>query len=543
MKAVDRSTIERFGIPGERLMDEAGTEAFRVIADYFEPASMLVLAGRGNNGGDGLVVARRASEAGVATQVLLWCEPGELQGEARHHYRLLPEALRPRSKATLRDLEAALHSAPDVVVDALLGIGARGPLRPELADVVQRVNAGGPYASSHGGQRRWTTVAIDIPTGVPADPPWEGGVAIEADLTVTFGALKAGMAMQPGLRHTGRVVVKRISFPPELLEGAHDRMGLLTAAFAGSLIPPRPLAGHKGTFGTCVLLGGAPGMAGAMVLATQAALRSGAGLVRALAPGDVARAVLHAAPAALVEAATGGEWPRTRRSQHLTGEPLPILTAGSLPGIMRRVAAAHALVVGPGMGLHPATQHLLLQLMQQQEMPPILLDADALTILAEAGPEALPPPGHRAPLVLTPHPGEAARLLQAPDTATIQADRVKAARTLASRWHAYVALKGAQTLLATPCGHVEVNPTGNTGLARGGSGDILAGLVGGLMAQGAHPYDALRAGTFLHGLAADLALPRSSPQTLDADTLLQHLGEGFRQLHHEARAASTAHSS
>ena len=526
MKEVDRITIEDHGVPGEQLMEEAGVATWEVISDYFEPSRILVLAGRGNNGGDGLVIARLAHEAGVAVDLLLFGKPDDLKGEALHHYHLLPEELRPTGSASLNQFIACAAREPDVVVDALLGIGSDRPLAGKFAEIVTRVNEGGPRLPSglRNFNRRWNVVAVDIPTGISADfPPIMEKemktLAINADITVTFGAPKIGMMTHPGLHCTGRVICKQLSFPNNSILDHPDRIDLLTPEHIGSLLPDRASHGHKGTFGSCLLLGGSTGFAGAALLMAQGALRSGVGLTFAGVPSSLASTLVGAAPAAL--------------TKPLSAHSPDILDETSFPEIQEYAQTCDVVAIGPGLGIHAGTGALVGECLRHIEQP-LILDADAISLLAKL-PDAeilcRRRDGRGEDLAMTPHPGELARLLGLESASEIQRDRIGAAREAAGKFRAHILLKGAQTIIATPEGRTAINPTGNSGLSKGGSGDILTGLVAGLAAQGPDFDNALRMGAFLHGLAADVALKDNTPYTLAAEDVLTALPLAFGAVH------------
>jgi NAD(P)H-hydrate epimerase len=530
MQEVDRRTIHEVGVSGHRLMEEAGRAAWEVVRDTLQPSSILVVAGKGNNGGDGLVVARAAHEDGCKVWLSLFADPNELNDDCSYHYDKLPDNIKQKKRSTINDLGENLDKDPDVVVDGLLGIGTTRPLEGEFAEIVNTINSGARNAKAN---RRWSVASLDIPTGVPADAGWSGGLAIEADLTVTFGAPKIGMVIAPGINYTGTVYCKQISFPDEIIYQDNHKYHLLNESSVSQLLPVRSPEGHKGTFGRTHLLGGSANMAGAAILMTQAAIRSGVGLVYSIVPPAIQQSVVCVAPSALVQSSTENK----ASSKTLAASLLDVEDC-----LLYR---SNSVAIGPGLGINNKTTELILRILNEVNVP-LILDADAITILATS---------HKAreiartrvhPLILTPHPGEMTRLLGEDSTKNIQQNRIEAAQKASQSYHASVVLKGAQSIIAHPDGNVYINPTGNSGLAKGGSGDLLTGLVAGLMAQKvaglgadesndqnavrAASQEALELGVYLHGLAADIALETNTAYTMTSDDWLATLPEAFKHL-------------
>lgn len=505
MRGLDQGAVAEYGIPSLLLMESAGAETVHeILAAYPDLASrrVLILCGRGNNGGDGFVVARRLLQRGIRVQTLLLARPEEVRGDAQVNLGILERLgaapLRPAGGDSAL-LDQALGSA-DLVVDAMLGTGAQGPARGLVAEAVQAVNRSG-----------LPVVAVDIPSGLVADSPEPPGPAVRADLTVTLALPKPCLVLYPAAALAGRVRVVDIGIPPALVARAAPRLGLLTPADVKPAYPPRDPGGHKGTFGHVLVLAGSPGKTGAAVMAAQAAQRAGAGLVTLGAPAG-----LHdILGAKLTEVMT---------------EPLPetagrSLAAEALEPILRLAAGKGAVAIGPGLGTAPETQELVRRLVAALPVP-MVLDADGLNalagqsgLLARAG----------APVILTPHPGELARLLEISRDEVVGRRLTLAAET-AGRLQVTLILKLARTLVADPGGETAVVPTGNPGMATGGSGDVLTGIVAGLLAQGRSSGLAARAGAYLHGLAGDLAARRIGQEALLATDLLDALPEAIAQV-------------
>jgi NAD(P)H-hydrate epimerase len=496
MREADRRTIEEIGLPGAVLMENAGAAVAREIEARF-PArrGLVVLCGKGNNGGDGFVVARRL--LADAPRVFLLGRRDEVRGDARLHLQAFEH-----SGGTLVEVadEAAwpavleqLRCAP-LVVDALLGTGLDRPPAGLLGLAIADLAGLSPAR----------IVAVDLPSGVSSDRgdlPW---ASVHAGLTVSFAAHKAGHVLPPAAGRCGEVVVADIGIPPGLLVA---ELGLLERADVARLLPERAGASHKGDFGHLLVIAGSVGKSGAAALCGMAALRSGAGLVT----------VATAEPAVAAVAAVRPE---------LMTEPLAA-TAGAVgPEAVERALelarARDAVVLGPGLGQQPGVREFVRAFVARCPKP-LLIDADGLNALAGV-PELL---RRSLPTVITPHPGEMARLIGR-TTPEVQAQRLAAARGLARATGVVVVLKGQATVLAEPGGRGAVNPTGNPGMATGGTGDVLAGMAGAFLALGGPAFEAAAGAVFLHGLAGDLAAARLGQEALVAGDLLEALPEAIR---------------
>jgi NAD(P)H-hydrate epimerase len=502
MRRVDRRAIEVLGISGADLMENAGRGASDVIFAWLAELGkrrggrVAVVCGKGGNGGDGFVVARRLRQRGVRVGVWLAVPPSEITGDAAGKLAALQQAgIRPRRIDDEAQLAGALAAA-DVVVDALLGTGARGKPSGAIAAAIERINASGRPAA-----------ALDIPSGLPADGEPPPGPVVRAALTTTFAGLKRALVTGPGLDLAGRITVVPIGVPPDEVRRGIATF-LLEAADVAALLPPRPRRAHKGTYGHLLVVAGSRGKTGAAALSARAAMRAGAGLVTVATAASqqpvVAALLLEAMTEALPETAAGS------------------VAAGAHDAIVELARSRDAVALGPGLGLHPDTQALVQGLVRDLATP-MLLDADALTAL---GPQPAVLPGAPAPRCVTPHPGEMSRLIGG-TVAEVERDRIEVARWFAREHGAHVVLKGAGTVVAAPSGEVYVNPTGNAGMASGGMGDVLTGIAGAFLARGLAPGPALQAATFLHGRAADLAARRTGLEALVAGDVVGALGEAF----------------
>lgn len=490
MRQADRRTIEELGLPGAVLMENAGQGVVRTIRHHYGTARrILVLAGRGNNGGDGFVVARHLMQQGLLVRVLLLGREEGLKGDAALNHQIYR-----RLGGWLQEVveESSLHALlvhSEVVVDALFGTGLSKPLGGVAAAMVHQVN----------GCNR-PVVAVDLPSGVCADTGQVLGVAVQAHHTVTFGAEKIAHRTWPGAGLCGRITLVDIGIPHAFLDLAEHQVA---RNLPGDLaIPPRRRDGHKGVFGHTLVVAGSIGKAGAAILSARGAQATGAGLVTVACPATVQPQVASQ----LTEAMT---WPLPEQ-------------AGWITPLREAFQGIGSLAVGPGLGQEPSLTRTVAELLQAFDVPAVV-DADGLNALARDPERLRQVAGTRlAPLVITPHPGEMARLLAA-SVAQVQQDRLATALECARLWRVWVVLKGAATVIASPQGEAWINDNGNSGLAAGGSGDLLTGVMAGLLAQGWFMASAVRGAVWLHGAAADRAARKHGAAGLLASELPRHV--------------------
>ncbi len=501
MAELDRRTIEELGVPGLVLMESAAGAVVRALLATHGPAArargVLVLSGPGNNGADGLAVARRLQGLGVRASVVLAADPGRLRGDARTQLDLARAQDVPvRVVSTVSELDADAWSAAGVLVDALLGTGLDRPAQGLMAAVIDALGSAGV-----------PVVAVDIPSGIDGATGQIQGTAVRAALTVTFAAGKRGHFIEPGRGHCGHLVVADIGIPVARFPQA-DALRLLGPDAL------RPLTGaaadaHKGSFGHLLVVAGSTGKAGAARLCAEAALRAGAGLVTLAVPASMPPdSLARITPEIMMERVPGsaaGTFDQTSRAT-----------------LMALAMTRDALALGPGLGTDPGTVALVRDLYHHAPVPTVI-DADGLNALALGGVPVAPAASSR---VLTPHPGEMARLVGS-STADLRDRRVPEAQGLASRSGAVVVLKGAGTVVAAPDGGAWLNPTGNPGMATAGSGDVLTGVLGALLARGLPASAAACAAVFWHGLAGDLAAERAGEVSLVAGDIATWLGRAL----------------
>ena len=486
MREVDRRTIE-MGIPGIVLMENAGLRVVEFLAERFAPLEaqrVLVLCGKGNNGGDGLVIARQIHTRFPRCwlTVVLLADPADLHGDARENYKMLRACGCP----VTTEIPPEAYRAT-LIVDALLGTGINGPATGAIEQAIAKIN---------GSLRPAKVVAVDIPSGMSADSGESLGKIARADYCVTFTAPKLGQVLPPNCDSIGELIVRPIGSPPELLLDV--KIDLIEPSMFWRVMMPRPAGGHKGTFGHALVVAGSRGKTGAAALCGLGALRAGAGLVTvASAESAIPQIAAHA--------------------PELMTEPLSETPHGSI-GLNAALAAAEGktvIAMGPGLGRQPEIPILVANLMEAAEQP-LVLDADALVDIAKA------PPTPRV-RVLTPHPGEMARLT-GKTTAEVQADRMGAARAFAEAHWLTLVLKGQRTVIAFPDGRVWINPTGTPAMGTGGTGDVLTGMIAGFLAQfPQHPDEAVAAAVYLHGLAGQIGARALGERSLIASDLLHYL--------------------
>ncbi len=510
MRRADRHAIDEVGLPGAALMESAGAAVARVVDERFPRARrVVVLCGRGNNGGDGFVVVRRL---GARAQALLLGEREGIEGDARLHLLACERSAGrvgavPDAAAWPGALEA-LEQA-DLIVDAVLGTGLRkaptGLPAAAIEALLGRFEAGVPV------------VAVDLPSGLPSDGGAYDWPAAKATLTVTFAAPKRGHVLPPACHHVGELIVADIGIGPSSLAEAAPSLFLLQDEDAAAAFPRRRRGAHKGDFGHVLVVAGSVGKAGAAVLAAGGALRSGCGLVTVATPGPCLAIVAAARAEAMTEA-------------------LPVNASGSLDEaglacLLDLAAARDAVVLGPGLGQDPGTRALVRAFARECPVP-LVIDADGLNALA-GDLEAL---RREVPTILTPHPGEMGRLTGLP-VADVQKARPEVAVGLAKRTGAIVVLKGERTIVAEPMGRAAVAAVGNPGLATGGTGDVLAGVVGSLLARHGALLSAT-AGVLVHGRAGDIAARARGEEGLTAGDVVDALPAAIESLRGAGGGAS-----
>ncbi len=498
MKAVTTSQIRKLdqrtiaaGAPSVELMERAGAAVAETCARLLRKRaadSVLLFAGKGNNGGDAIVAARHLAKAGYHPTLVLLCRREELQGDPLSHFQRLVGSVHVFETPGVKQMQKiAAEVQPMVVVDGLLGTGLTGAVREPYISAINFMN-----------DLRRTVVAIDVPSGLDSDTGKVHGVCVRADVTVTMGLPKIGLLQPVAADYVGRIEVADIGFPREFVDEIKTDVELISGGDLKSSLPPRRRSAHKGDFGHLLVVAGSEGYTGAPVLCAHAAARSGVGLVTLAVPRTI----------------------------------YPIVAANCPPEIMPRpfdgvpdATGFDAIAIGPGLGQGTETQKMVAELIGRSTGP-LVLDADALNVLAR---NLSMLKAVRAPVVVTPHPGEMGRLV-GKSAKEVQANRWEAARRFARKHGVVMVLKGAGTVVTDKSGKLWINSTGNPGMAKGGMGDVLTGMIGAFLAQGLSPLDAARAAVFLHGSAGDIARECHGEQAMLAGDLISGLGAAFAAL-------------
>ena len=511
MREIDRVTIDEFGIPGLQLIERAGTRVVETLHARWRGLDGLrvaVVCGKGNNGADGFVVARLLSNAGVAVEVFLGVPRAELGDEAGG----LLERFEVAGQVATPLAEDASHAAAlgrcDIIVDALLGTGISGAPRTAQAQIIEAMNAS---------QR--PIVAVDLPSGVNADSGRVPGAAVRAAVTVSFGVAKVGQLFSPGRGYCGILELVDIGFPEDAIRSGSGELSLLDAIGIGALMPTRDQDAHKGGCGSVLVVAGSLGMTGAAVLAAEAAMRAGAGRVSVGAPES-----LHDILETKLTEVMTRPLPEVRRRR--------CLSRRALGDLLALLPTMDALAIGPGLGRYRETADLVRGVLERDDLPPTVIDADGLFAIGDGNGffgsrrstrRSTSPTISR---IITPHMGEFARLTGR-NREVIAVEPLPYAIEYAQQQGVIVVLKGGPTVVAAPDGRAFVNPTGNAGMATAGSGDVLAGVISGLLAQGCDALTASLCGVFLHGRAGDLARDALGEWGMLAGDLSKQLSEAF----------------
>ncbi|MYC76310.1 NAD(P)H-hydrate dehydratase [Candidatus Poribacteria bacterium] len=524
MRQIDQNTIEGIGIPGIVLMETAGSAIVRAIERHYPTCQRIgIFAGKGNNGGDGIVIARQLAHVGRDVCLFLVSPPESFTGEAQINLQIVKRLTAnfglqaaPKGRLRIEEIltEATLESdislnriaSCELLVDAIFGTGLRGAVRDPIATVINTIN-----------RLPHPILSVDLPSGLDADTGHPLGTCVRADRTITIGLPKRGLLMYPGAELAGKLEVADIGFPEQVVDAQNIKVNWTTAAQASQWMPPRPASSHKGSYGRVLVVAGSTGMTGAAALASEAALRAGAGLVTLAIPKHLNPILEGLLPEVMTL-------------------PLPETDAGSLAASATASILEFAkktksiLAIGPGLSQHPETVSFVHQLIREHRESGLALrmviDADGLNALAHAS-EIISLLNSET--VLTPHPGEMARLTKTL-VPTLERDRIGTAQQFASEHGVTLVFKGAPTVTSTPNGHLWVNSTGNPGMATGGMGDVLTGIIAGLMAQGISSESAAALGVYLHGLSGDIAAERLGMHGLTASDVLKTVPQAISSL-------------
>ena len=504
IRQIDRQTIEHVGIPGAVLMEHAGTAVVRGIREHFpECQRIAVIVGKGNNGGDGLVIARQLAHAGQPIQIFLVSPPESFAGDALTNLQIAQNLDLPITSVLSEDeLKGAKNqiASADLIVDSIFGTGLRGGVHGFIGEIIRCINETGK-----------PVVAIDLPSGLAADTGIAEGECIQATYTVTMGLPKRGNLIHPGATFTGELEVADIGFPPSVIDAQDIQINWTQPSDAARILPSRPTHSHKGTYGRVFVAAASTGMTGAAALTSAGALRVGAGLVTLGIPKSL-NPILE-----------------VKLTEGMT-LPLPETAEGSLALEAKShiIAAVErtksVLAIGPGLSQHPETVALIHSLICEIDTPTVI-DADGINALSKST-ETLSSLSPQS--VLTPHPGEMTRLIGG-TVESLERDRIGIAQRFAETHNVTLVLKGAPTVVASGNGEVWINSTGNAGMATGGMGDVLTGLIAGLIAQRVSAFDAAVLGVYLHGLAGDIVAESIGMHGLMAGDVLNNIPKAIKQ--------------
>lgn len=506
MRGVDRTAIQDLGIPGPVLMENAGVQVIKAIQESLGAIHnkyIAIFIGRGNNGGDGFVIARHINNLGGHARIYLLSHPDTIEGDAKVNLDIVSkmniEIIPIYNEENIEQIEQELLGF-DMIIDAILGTGIKGTVKGHFAAVIEMINKTPRFV-----------IAVDIPSGLSTDTGQICGCCIHAQKTVTFARPKLGLLLYPGANYVGELIIADIGIPPAIEENEQFTTNLITSKIISAQFEKRARDSHKGTYGKAFILAASPGFTGAAALASQAALLSGAGLVTAGVPKSL-NPILE-----------------TKLTEVMT-LPLPetlegTLSLSALNTILSFAKSAQSLAFGPGVSLHEELFLLLKEIIKQTPVP-MVIDADGLNLVAK-NPDILREAN--APIILTPHPGEMARLMGT-TIPEIQNNRLTIAQDFAKKYQVILVLKGAHTLIAKPNGQIFINTTGNPGMSSGGTGDVLTGLITGLIAQKFDPAFAATASVYLHGLAGDQAAVQKGERSLKASDLLERLPNVIQEI-------------
>jgi len=512
MQLLDRRAIEEFGVSGLTLMENAGRKCTESIIDEFgygPDRRAVVVAGKGNNGGDGYVIARLLKEHDWQVATFVMARQEEIRGDARSNLDLLSDIplLFCPGQGGLDRYASTLREAT-VIVDALLGTGLKSSVSGIFEEAINIINNSGK-----------PVISVDIPSGIDAATGEMLGCAVKADMTVTFALPKCGHILYPGAEYTGKLKIVDIGIPTELTASAAG-YEFLDSEAVKPLLKRRGRNAHKGDSGHCLIVAGSTGKSGAAALAANSAVRSGAGLVTLAAPENLNTILeIKTTEAMTIPIPDGG-------SGYLGCDAREFIEAA--------LAGKDVMALGPGISWHPETAKLVRELAMDTELP-LVIDADGLNALSE-DPDILLLKKSSI-VILTPHPGEMGRLAGV-STKSVEQDRIGVAREFAQKYHVYLILKGAGTVIAAPGGAVAINGSGNPGMASGGMGDVLTGVLAAFIAQGYEPFSACKLGVFIHGHAADLAASEKGEIGMSAMDVQERLPYAIKELMGLSLAAS-----
>jgi hydroxyethylthiazole kinase-like uncharacterized protein yjeF len=500
MRSLDKKTVETFGIKSIVLMENAGRSVAQAVIKEFDQQAkkgVVVFCGKGNNGGDGFVAARHLLNKGYNVDVVFFGKKEELTEDALTNYTAL-------SRITdviheLKDISEFEKTGiklreKGIIVDALLGTGIKGIVKEPYAGAIDLINKSG-----------LPVISVDIPSGIDADTGAVAGIAVKAKKTITFGLSKIGLVVYPGVEFAGDVDVIDISIPDKLIRQTHIPYNLIDYNLVHSILKPRHYNTNKGDYGHALIIAGSEGKSGAAILATKGALRAGSGLVTIAGPEGLMPIYETTITEALKESLT----------ETLSG----VIDSSAISRVEALMQTKDVVAIGPGIGTEKQTAEFVFEFIKRCKLP-IVIDADGINIIAK-NPDILVEAGNEN-IILTPHPGEFGRLVNMP-AKEVNQNRIGLSMDFARQYRCTLVLKGARTVVASKDGDIWINPTGNPGMSTGGMGDVLTGIITGLIATGLSPLNAAIAGVFIHGMAGDIVYTYHRNSAVLASDLLERI--------------------
>jgi NAD(P)H-hydrate epimerase len=506
MQEIDRVTIKKYGVPGMVLMERAGLAVVSKINEIYSDRKVVVLCGGGNNGGDGFVIARILHNQGREVKLFTASNPGDLKGDAKINYNAAKKygvKISPINK--FKPVSTKLFNRNSLMIDALLGTGLSKDVRSPVSGVINRIN-----------KLSCPVISVDIPSGVSSDTGQIMGCAVKARHTITFGLPKRGHLLYPGAEHSGELFIEDIGFHQKLLQSDKIKINLVRKQDAVHLLRTRPKYSHKGTYGHVLLLAGSRGKTGAALMASKACLRAGAGLVTIGIPETLVGALQSRVTEEMIlPLADKGDG------------TLSFSSADAILGFLNK--KGNVLAIGPGLSVDDEISKLVRLLVLKSKVP-LVLDADGLNAIAD---KTSILKKSRAPVILTPHTGEMARLLMQNTNGkrqSIEEDRIETAVSFARRTKTCLVLKGVPTVIAGPDGNAFVNSSGNPGMSTAGAGDVLTGMISAFLAQKLSPEDASVLAVFMHGHTGDVVAEKMGQQSLIASDIIKAIPKVFNSL-------------
>lgn len=506
MRRLETIAIEDYQMTSRLLMENAGRSIFDYIKDLNQNFSkVIILCGLGNNGGDGFVLARQLINKNIPFEIFIIGDADKIKGDALLNLEILKkleiDINTIEDKYKIRSLEQIIDKN-DLLIDAILGIGIKGPVRELAAEVIEVINSSNNMV-----------ISVDLPSGVDSDSATIGNIAVKADTTITLGLPKFGNILFPGANYNGELIIGHVGISPKIADGIESKTYIITKEMIRRYIPKRIADSHKGTYGKASVVAGSRGLSGAAILTCLAALNSGIGIIELFIPESIDLII----STKVVEIIT----------RPIKETPNGLLDLSSINTVVKGIKASDVVAIGPGCGNSNELLELVKQIIKTSEVP-LVIDADGLNALSK-NIEILKDENRKSKVVLTPHLGEMSRLINRP-IEEIKRDKISIVKEFTKEYNVILVLKGARTIVGLPNGEIYINVNGNSGMATAGSGDILTGLIASLIAQGVEPGKASLLGVFIHGYSGDLVANDKGEYGMLAEDIVKSIGKVFKEL-------------